>query len=167
MQHYVFLDMDGVLLHYQHQFDAIRDGGGWIGSRDIDQSRADILFPFLNRHNIKVILSSTWRKSPDIDFDVEKFKDIVLSKTGYAIDVESCTLNLNTIRGFEIKEYIDRHQIKSYVILDDSTDMLEDQLDRFVHVSHITGLVTADIERMSTILGIDCNEFQLDEDLHL
>lgn len=53
----------------------------------------------------------------------------------------------------EIPEYLDAHEnIKNYVILDDSTDMLESQMKNFVNCDLEIGLTKEDAEKAISIL---------------
>ena len=132
MKKYIFLDVDGVL----------------NGNHSVDESD---LYPFyltnlkflLNKTNAKIVLSSAWRNffHKENDKLVANFPN----KRGDLLLKELSKLNLeifdttklgysSTIRGEEIKEWLDINAPKNYkyIILDDDNDMLEEQLNNFI-----------------------------------
>ena len=80
-------------------------------------------------------------------------------KTGYA-DVHLDRQK----RGQEIQNWVDEHHVTNYVILDDDSDMLTSQHDRFVHVSNISGFRTKHMCAASRILGYP--QDQLEQQAH-
>jgi hypothetical protein len=85
----------------------------------------------------RLVVSSSWRTMSDLkeifegiglptDFDITPCADLIYSREEYAYDSPVFW------RGNEIKYYLDRHPAGNYVILDDDTDMLDEQLDHFI-----------------------------------
>lgn len=152
----VFLDMDGVLTQYMQMFfekppaDKLH-----YGTRYIDKSRGQMFANFVNDNGLSVVLSSTWRKRNDIQFNPQNFSALFTKQTGATIPVVGCTEDLNTVRGVEIKKYVEQHSITNYVILDDDTDMLPEQMTRFVNVNHLNGLTMTDLIVASNMLHLD------------
>jgi hypothetical protein len=58
-------------------------------------------------------------------------------------------------RGIEIKDFLDNHYWDSYVILDDDTDMIDEQFKYFVHVSSDIGLSNDNVEQAIKLLNKD------------
>lgn len=110
-----------------------------------DYQSCMLLHGLINKTGAEIILSSTWRLSPKHIEVLEKF-------TG--LKIKDKTPRLNTIRGEEIKQYLDEHEeITSYVILDDDSDMLEEQKSHFVEVNAKTGLTMTEIVECEKILS--------------
>ena len=58
------------------------------------------------------------------------------------------------IRGEEIKQYLEEHtDIKSYVILDDDSDMLDEQLFNFVQTDGFEGITIREVKLCKSILN--------------
>jgi len=79
----------------------------------------------------EVVLSSSWRYHPDGVKTVEKA----------CVKLLDTTPKLYGTRGEEIQAWLDEHpEVEKYAILDDDTDMLEDQLANFFNTTFETGL---------------------------
>lgn len=157
MDKIIFLDMDGVLTHYSQMFyeRPLADRMlGPISSNHIDHSKAHLFANFVNDNDIKVVLSSSWRKKKHLNRP-ETFAAYFHLYTGASIPVVGMTPNLGSVRGVEIQAYIDQHEIENYVILDDDSDMLPSQMHRFIHVSTINGLTLTDLIIASKMLDLD------------
>ena len=79
----------------------------------------------------KIILSSTWRRSTGY------------KKMAKALDlpmIGSTPTHLDSTRGEEIAAWLRSNTVDKYVILDDDSDMLEDQMPYFVKVCPYNGL---------------------------
>jgi len=149
----IFLDVDGVLNNENHilklvellgekqYFQLHRD----LGEMPFDYQSCMLLHGLINKTGAEIILSSTWRLSP-------KHMEVLEKYTG--LKIKDKTPRLNTIRGEEIKQYLDEHEeITNYVILDDDSDMLEEQKSHFVEVNAKTGLTMAEIVKCEKILS--------------
>lgn len=128
----IFLDIDGVLNNESHIVKLVELLGNEqylqllkdIEEIPFDYRSCKLLQELINETNAEIILSSTWRISPILIELIEKYA---------GIKIKDKTPRLNTIRGKEIKSYLDSHkEITNYVILDDDTDMLEEQKNNFV-----------------------------------
>ncbi len=113
----LFLDIDGVC---NHQKTRERQGNTkFIG---INPAMADRVRRIVAETNCKVVLSSSWRLFPDsrkwAEQEVCEFFDMTA-------DLQRGAVWGMVYRGFEIKEWLDRHPgTKQYAILDDSYDFL-------------------------------------------
>jgi len=135
---------------------------------EFDPKAVDVLNKIIEQTQADIVVSSTWRSMPSI-------KEI-LAYAGVKGNVVGITPRLwwNDIeanmpfndrapslpRGLEIEaylyhthpEYSVREQVR-YVILDDDSDMLYRQKDKFIHTSWWHGLTTEHIEIAVNILN--------------
>lgn len=156
----LFLDIDGVL-NNATQAEKLRKCGHppFMPGRDsvsVHEGTYDPVFwrPsvkrllwLVRRHDLKIVLSSTWR----IGSEVTAFQLIFNRCLGWPIEdacrfigktrttVEAETPGCRDRRGLQIQEYVDRHNMRArytwfpgelitrYVILDDDSDMTEHQ----------------------------------------
>lgn len=120
----LFLDIDGVCNSAEYAERRFKETGkgGLLG---IDQILAKRVRRIVKETDCKVVLSSTWRLYPNARDQVRR--DVV----GF-IDVtpnfQAGEQNGRTERGYEIQDWLDRHQeVEVYAILDDDNDFLKDQ----------------------------------------
>jgi hypothetical protein len=165
----IFLDFDGVLnpLHYMHMLGKMwRESNGQIKSQDefghlFFQQNIDALNHILAKTNAKIVVSSTWRLS-----GVKVLSDMFLTRgmkkawcnfidiTPDNAQLTKSGLWLGDERGYEIKAWLDKHhEVKSYVIIDDNSDMLEEQMQNFVKTNQWYGLTMEDAENAIKILN--------------
>lgn len=123
----IFLDIDGVLsthrtlvLDHEGTFDP-------IGVR--------LLKKLLDKNDDWcIVLSSTWRM---FSHPYGLFKSHGIT----SIHRDHSTKIIDHHRGSEIQEWLDRHpEIEDYIILDDDSDMLDTQMDKFVQTPFDDGI---------------------------
>ena len=99
----------------------------------------------------KVVLSSSWRSSIESE---NIFTQNLLKLKGFKYEFYDVTPRLwfsdfSIRRGEEIKFWLDKelekHEIESFVILDDDSDMLPEQMNNFIHVDGQVGLTDRDV----------------------
>lgn len=132
MKKYIFLDVDGVL-----------NGNHSISKYQLFPNYLNNLKILVNETKAMIVLSSSWRNffHKENDKLVANFPN----KRGDLLLKELFKLNLeifdttklgysSTVRGEEIKEWLDINAPKNYkyIILDDDNDMLEEQLNNFI-----------------------------------
>lgn len=104
----------------------------------------------IEKTEAKIVISSTWRLS---GCEVMKLMWEMRDLPGEVIDI---TPSFNTIagtcRGDEIADWIKGNDVSSYVIIDDDSDMLPEQLNNFVQTQHEYGLTFNDAEKAISIL---------------
>lgn len=107
----------------------------------------------------KVVLSSSWR-SPNESENI--FTQYLLKLKGFKYELYGVTPRIwakefGTQRGKEIKVWMDKesekNEIESFVILDDDSDMLPEQMNNFVHVDGQVGLTDKDVFTAIEILN--------------
>lgn len=129
----LFLDIDGVLCTHMSWF---LHGHVWFESEGVSGKLDEFGVKFVEqliKHDVKIVLSSTWRKGVSVEEWNEKFSFKIIDKT--------VSLWGGTVRGDEIKEWLDRHpDVEKYVIVDDDSDMLPEQMDNFVQTKYGSGL---------------------------
>jgi hypothetical protein len=104
------------------------------------------LSQFCNDHDYKICISSTWKNhfKPIEDWNT------ALIKLGFNDGIfVGITGNRKSIRGYEIKEWIDKHEVEAYAILDDDSDMLEEQMNSFFLVDRYYGLTPNTLYRIN------------------
>ena len=157
----IFLDIDGVL-------------NSWASFYKITTEKLQLLNDLIEQTDAKIVISSSWRIGSK---DVKEFLDKNFSKRTFRLDnfkdatnrecIENIFYNDNIIgltdtfgpsRGDEIKRWLDNHSddIESYVILDDDTDMLDDQLEHLVQTDTYYGITNREVHLATLIL---CNQF--------
>ena len=159
MEKYLFLDIDGVLNSdeyytelYKHKQGKISenyrfydDVDAEVGYKEnLDRAAVELVNWICNATGAKVILSSSWRVDERSVGELAKLGLTVCGKT---------PMSLARHRGREIKKFLDEHPFDSYCILDDDTDILEEEKDNFVLVDYHFGLTSFDSEKAIKILG--------------
>lgn len=135
----LFLDIDGVV----NCKSTMQRHRGAIG---IDPYLAFLVGKIQLDTGCKVVLSSTWRLWEDSREEVRK----------QVVDFIDVTVDLGLAnyadkpRGQEIQQWLDRHPtVIKYAILDDDSDMLDEQLPNFFKTSWDTG-ITEEIAKAVT-----------------
>lgn len=145
----LFLDIDGVL----------NSRKSYIGMTPIDIESWNMLKKVLEKTDTKIVLSSTWRKGErDKNEYLVKLEEIGLFD--YTHEDWRTITNLPQIsdfiypsRGDEIQEWLDRHsEVDNYAIIDDDTDMRENQIPHFVQTDFDSGMLPIHAEMLIEIL---------------
>lgn len=141
----IFLDIDGVL----NSVDSMISFYNWtpIGTKEQMEDRLDPVSIGLLRRlclgtGAKIVVSSTWRRGRIKEDFLEIFAGYGWGDFPY-LDKTPIGYSINPIgertRGHEIQYWLDNNGNPEYIILDDDSDMLESQKDRFIHCSNING----------------------------
>ena len=155
MMKVIFLDFDGVITHVESKW-------------KFDSAKADMINEICRECDAKIVVTSSWR----IGFqgNIEIFKSSLLSdfrvKTNPSMSydiLKSFIENLydmtdtqGSMRGDEIKRWLDKHDdVENYVILDDDSDMLDEQLLHFVQTDTYEGITDRE---MKLCVGVLNNE---------
>jgi len=95
------------------------------------------LSEYCNAYDYKICISSVWKNHFKDTNDWNKS----LIALGFRNDIfVGITGNRRTLRGDEIKEWIDNNDVDKYAIIDDDSDMLAEQMSSFFHVDGYYGL---------------------------
>ena len=142
----LFLDIDGVLNSMEYSKQVVRRSL-IADESSIDPKAVALLQTLLEDiSDLRIIISSSWRNFHSL----ESLKTILSS---YGLDsskILGITPNLGTIRGEEIKSWINTQSLKSdfpvhqFVILDDDSDMGA-LMPHLIRTSHQVGLTSEDL----------------------
>lgn len=127
----IFLDIDGVLNNAE-TFVA-------LGSNPLDPQAVRLFLGLVADTGAKVVLSSTWRI---VEEAVDKLRRNGILDAAHA-DWHTVWCVGGGHWGREIAEWLSRHfEVTNYVILDDDSDMLPEQVPYFVQTKFETGLLS-------------------------
>jgi hypothetical protein len=84
----------------------------------------------------KIVISSVWRTHFDLSEWNRAFYDLGFDN----LDVIGTTFSHHPLRGDEIKDWLDKYPQDDYAIIDDDSDMREDQQSNFFWVDAYAGL---------------------------
>lgn len=142
----LFLDIDGVLNSTRTQvaFNGYPHELYDAHLAMFDQVALGLVRGLCVRHDVKVVISSMWRR----DFTWEQIGErLELPTIGQ-------TPMLTGPRGMEINAWLAQHpEVECYAILDDHADMLPDQSTRFVQTSGEEGLSWRDFSKLCALFG--------------
>jgi hypothetical protein len=148
----IFLDVDGVLNYSRmDKDDHIETPSGLVSKRCIS-----LLNEITDKTGAKIVVSSTWRLDGISVFDSLKAGGV----TGEFIGLTGRGCNC-CVRGNEILQWIKDHrelvgcysEYRSYVILDDDSDMLWWQRENFFNTDHFVGLTEKTVYQVCRFLG--------------
>lgn len=148
----LFLDFDGVITTHRTRY-------------KIDMASVTRVLDIINATGAKIVVTSSWKHGHK---DVESFKKELSECDSMFIPDElkgnkvwkrfvgsivGITDTFGSLRGDEIKKYIDDNDVDEYCILDDDSDMLKEQLFRFVQTDGVFGISDRDAELCIEILN--------------
>ena len=144
----IFLDIDGVINSNRTvmAFDGYPFSFEPGDIEKFDQVAITLIRKACLRFGAVCVLSSTWRK---------KYTPVEVTEALNIPVIDSTVVTFgHRIRGHEIREWLEDHpEVTSYVIIDDNSDMLDSQLDRFIHVDGENGFMWKDYEKLCSLLG--------------
>ena len=121
MEKYIFLDIDGVL-NSEHTLDQTSKTNASI----ICDQYLENIRNIVEKTDAKIVLSSSWRTYFDdnIDKPINIWAIYLNQKLAkYNLKIHDLTPHpkglFSSERGLEIKTYIDKHNVKDYVVIDD------------------------------------------------
>lgn len=144
MKKIIFLDIDGVICV---DWDKYVDEFGHGFRKEYVGNLARII----KETGALLVISSTWRME---GLGKMKLMWEMRNLPGQVIDV---TPIMNTPRGEEIAEWLRENPVDRYVILDDDSDMLPEQMNNFVHTvgTKKGGLTAIHADKAIQILNIN------------
>jgi len=143
MNKIIFLDIDGVLTSART---------GWM---NWDIYATTFLKWVCEVTETKIVISSTWRCNRDRKFFTDIFGDKIIHENWRTPwDLSDRDMNC---RGDEIKRWLDSHQVEKYLIIDDDSDMLEEQLPHLLLTNTYNGLMWNDMEKIRECLNTGAN----------
>jgi hypothetical protein len=153
----IFLDIDGVL-------------NSWASCYKITTEKLQLLNSLIEQTGAKIVISSSWRiGSKDVkdfieknfkksNFRLDNFKDVTnrecIENIFYNDNIIGLTDTFGPSRGDEIKRWLDIYcdDVESYVIFDDETNMLDEQLEHLVQTDTYYGITDREIHLATLIL---------------
>lgn len=168
----IFLDIDGVL-NSTRSFIANHPRFGQNPWKTVDERNIATIDPIAvklvnevaHRCDAEIVVSSTHRKwffvqtqtmqlgrHLDLPQLVEYMHNLGIEKD--VIDATPILSSEGRVRGDEIALWLSKNpQVEKYVILDDDSDMLDNQLNNFVHTDNFNGFSFYDFKQAVLILG--------------
>ena len=144
----LFLDIDGVINSTRT---AVACGVGYpheLTQLDrFDGVALALIRKLCHIGELSVVLSSTWRMS----FHYHKVANAL------DLPIIASTDTNGKLRGEEIARWLEanKDRVESYAIVDDDSDMLEEQMDRFVKTDGHEGLSWKNYSDLCTLFGVD------------
>ena len=154
----IFLDVDGVLNSEVSREQERNNFDNWM-EHEVSEMHVNNLKKIVDATGAQIVLSSSWRfdhpKATGRDFIADPLMKVLDRKLKAAgLDIIDVTPDLRgKIRGAEIQDWLDRHsEVERFVILDDDTDMLEEQKSFFVNTTFKNGLTEDLVKKAIEIL---------------
>lgn len=171
----IFLDVDGVLNHnawfnwVHNHSEFLKEGG----HRHIDPRSVERIIEICDKTGAGIVMSSSWRlwefyqtiKNLNRIRDLRPILERLVGITERTEDrfrgkeiadfLERCKSgDFMTKLGYNLKKAdIEFSKNPKYLILDDDNDMLDEQLDYFIHTDDRVGISIKDIEKSIKILN--------------
>lgn len=149
----IFLDFDGVITTQESKW-------------KIDYSRLDKINEICKKCNANIVVSSSWRigyrgditkfcKEFPEDFRVKANSPVLVGILNEFISyLYGMTDSKGLCRGEEIKRWLDEHdEVENYIILDDDSDMLDEQLLHFVQTDTYEGITDREMKLCVSVLN--------------
>ena len=148
----LFLDFDGVLNNQKYL--RFQKNNDFTNSEPFDSENIKNLNKLCKIIKFeKIVISSSWKKSYPVD---ELAAMLKLSGFLYSSIVKDTTENLSnssaTGRSSEIKQYITKHNIKNYIILDD-LNLASDFKFGFYRVSSVKGFTSDIVDKIIKLIS--------------
>lgn len=142
----LFLDIDGVIATPDNKWEAVPE-------------KISLIRKICEATDCKIVISSSWRRN-NVENTREAFRSRLRKLFKEYPDVKWFVENIYDItpytgcaRGHEIERYLNKHKVDKYVIVDDDSDMLDEQLYHFVQIDWGIGLTERESELAIKILN--------------
>jgi len=147
-QRIIFLDIDGVLNSEEYHRNSLNSGKDF--SR-FDPSSVSLIKALVEEFSLRIVISSTWRYGA-IDRLMHELKKNKL--LDYLYHDWFTPVIHPAHRGTEIKLWLDLHpEVAEYVIIDDDSNILEEQKSNFVNTSLHLGMNSEHYNRVRAIFS--------------
>ena len=141
---YIFLDVDGVL----------NRESDWKKPFSINEKCLMLFATFVKElKDPHIILSSTWRAGyTNTGVMSERGNSLLEKLAGYGLKIEGSTPVSDKTRQEEIEYYIRRHNITSYIVLDDDESLFPwaDHINLYL-TDYKSGLAERDIKKLKKL----------------
>jgi hypothetical protein len=143
----LFLDIDGVVLSGQELWRT-------HNNRYLPPEKVALIREVCDRAGAMIVVSSTWRYSDDTLGQLIAAGLPVHSDWRTPQARREGAIFIAETRGWEISRWLVRHpEVTSWAIIDDDSDMLPEQLPRFVQTPFETGVDQKHVERLVGLLA--------------
>lgn len=149
----LFLDVDGVLNCTEFYKRVVRETGKPARALSLCRDRMALLNEVVERTSCLVTVSSTWRRGKNCRRVLRDRGFKGRFSRDWRTDWLQCFEKPDLVRGDEIADWLARNGSPRYAIVDDDSDMLEEQQPFFVQTSHETGLQRGHVERLVSLLS--------------
>ena len=145
----IFLDFNGVITTPTSR---------WC----VDLEKVKHIQSIIYHTGAKLVISSSWAtRSHNAEEFVSKvfglFSDLTKSVVKDSIFINSIIdvtdHRIGSMRGDQIQNWLDSHEVESYVIIDDNDDMLEEQLFNFVQTDSYEGITEREVHLAIDVLN--------------
>ena len=145
----IFLDFDGVIT---------TPASRWC----VDLEKVKHIQSIIHHTGAKLVISSSWATgSRNAEEFVSKvfglFSDLTKSVIKDSIFINSIIdvtdHRIGSMRGDQIQNWLDSHEVESYVIIYDDDDMLEEQLFNFVQTDSYEGITEREVHLAIDVLN--------------
>lgn len=146
----IFLDVDGVL-NSEDDLMIYREKNvitGCIMYAEVEDRPLKLLKEIVYKTSANIVVSSSWRigcerSGRESIFGKGLYEKLEKRLRDYGMEIYDITpsLGTGTQRGDEIREWLSKHQIENFIILDDDSDMREYvEMENFIHTTYKHGL---------------------------
>ena len=142
----IFLDIDGVFNCNEFYKEMAERREEWIRTKnfppeqeaDICSERMDMMVSLCDKNHVNIVISSTWRLNRSVKELQNIFPMLPIIGRTPRILIGNKTVN----RGYEIQEWLRYNKMESadYIIIDDDSDMLDEQKNVFFKTTFEKGL---------------------------
>ena len=146
----IFLDIDGVLATRKSEAEkrTMDPGPLWF----LDKDCVAVLKSLVDKTGADLVISSSWREAKTW------LKNITtaLAVAGWINPpiIGRTPVPEAILRGINIASWLEHNQTKTFVIIDDASDMLPEQFSRFVKTSMVGGLTMVHHDLCVQLLGL-------------
>ena len=159
----VFLDVDGVL-NSEDDLMVFREKNGITGCimyAEVEDRPLKLLKEIIDKTAAKIVVSSSWRigcerSGRESIFGDKLYKRLEKRLHDYCLEIYDITPSLSgdIQRGDEIREWLSKNPVETFIILDDDSDMCEyKDTDHFIQTTYKHGLTEELKDRAIDILN--------------
>jgi hypothetical protein len=146
----IFLDIDGVLNSARYYKSVDRSSEDW---NRFDPKVVLALKKLIEEFSAKIVIASTWRFGA-VDMLKKELTNSGLDK--YLHTDWKTPLVHPSHRGTEIKMWLDKHpEVNTYLIFDDDTNILDEQLDYYIQTDIKFGLKEKHLQKAKQIFKVN------------
>ena len=116
--------------------------------RQTCQKRLGWLDELCKNLDLKIVISSVWRRH----FNLEEWNKEFIELGFHNLKIIGITETRHSLRGNEIKDWLDKYKADDFVIIDDNSDMLPEQKKHFFQTDSYSGITPNTLYRIKRYL---------------